>query len=112
MFCRSLFVLFLLATVLSVLLRFTISDYPFGIFKFFFKGIVFYIESMQPVPSISMNKQIFFFVMKMSVVGGVGIIITHLSLPPICYFVKCVVSIYIESKYKMSNLEIFLDFLI
>ena len=36
MFCRSLFVLFLLAIVLSVLLRFTISDYPFGIFKLFF----------------------------------------------------------------------------
>jgi hypothetical protein len=33
MFCRSLFVLFLLAIVLSVLLRFTDSDYHFGIFK-------------------------------------------------------------------------------
>ena len=33
MFCRSLFVLFLLAIVLSVLIRFTASDYPFGIFK-------------------------------------------------------------------------------
>jgi len=32
-FCRSLFVLFLLAIVLSVLLRFTDSDYPFGISK-------------------------------------------------------------------------------
>ena len=31
MFCRSLFVLFLLAIVLSVFLRFTDSDYPFGI---------------------------------------------------------------------------------
>jgi hypothetical protein len=31
---RSLFVLFLLAIVLSVL-RFTYSDYPFGIFKLF-----------------------------------------------------------------------------
>ena len=37
-FCRSLFVLFLLAIVLSVLLRCTTSDYPFGIFK-----LVFYI---------------------------------------------------------------------
>jgi hypothetical protein len=35
MFCRSLFVLFLLAIVLSALLRFTDSDYPFGIFKLF-----------------------------------------------------------------------------
>jgi len=37
-FCRSLFVpvsSFVLATVLSVLLRFTDSDYPFGIFELF-----------------------------------------------------------------------------
>ena len=31
-----LFVRFLLAIVLSVLLRFTDSDYPFGIFELFF----------------------------------------------------------------------------
>jgi hypothetical protein len=31
-FCRSLFVLFLLAIVLSVFLLFTDPDYPFGIF--------------------------------------------------------------------------------
>ena len=35
-FCRSLFVLFLFAIVLSVLLRFTDSDCSFGIFKLFF----------------------------------------------------------------------------
>ena len=35
MFRRSLFVLFLLYIVLSVLVRFTASDYPFGIFKLF-----------------------------------------------------------------------------
>ena len=35
MFCRLLFVLFLLAIVLSVLHRYTDSDYPFGIFKLF-----------------------------------------------------------------------------
>jgi hypothetical protein len=34
MFCRSLFVLFLLVVLLSVL-RITDSDYPFGIFKLF-----------------------------------------------------------------------------
>jgi len=42
MFCRSLFVLlyfFLLLNVLSVLLRYMDSDYPFGIFKLFFKYI-------------------------------------------------------------------------
>ena len=33
--CRSLFVLFLLAIVLFVLLRFTDYNYPFGIFKLF-----------------------------------------------------------------------------
>ena len=34
-FCRSLFVIFLLDIVLSVLFRYAYSDYPFGIFKFF-----------------------------------------------------------------------------
>ena len=32
------FVLFILVIVLSVLLRYTDSDYPFGIFKLFFHG--------------------------------------------------------------------------
>jgi len=36
MFCRSLFVLFLLAIVLSVLLRFMDYDYSFGIFTLLF----------------------------------------------------------------------------
>ena len=39
MFCRSLFVLFLLAIELSVLLRFTDSDYLFGVFKLFLDTI-------------------------------------------------------------------------
>jgi hypothetical protein len=34
-FCRSLFVFFLLAIILSFFLWFTASDYPFGIFKLF-----------------------------------------------------------------------------
>jgi hypothetical protein len=43
MSCRSLFVLFLLAIVLSVLLRFTDSDYLFGIFKLvFFENMLLY----------------------------------------------------------------------
>jgi hypothetical protein len=44
MFCRSLFVLlyfFLLAIVLSVILRYTDSDYPFGIFKLFLHSLAF-----------------------------------------------------------------------
>ena len=39
MFCRSLFVL--LFIVLSVPFRFKDSDYPFGIFKLFFREIQF-----------------------------------------------------------------------
>jgi len=35
---RCPFVLFILVIVLSVLLRYTDSDYPFGIFKLFFHG--------------------------------------------------------------------------
>ena len=35
LFCRSLFVLFLLVIVLSVPPRFTDSDFPFGVFKLF-----------------------------------------------------------------------------
>jgi hypothetical protein len=35
-----LFVLFHLAFVLSVLLRYTDSDYPFGIFKLFFTTVL------------------------------------------------------------------------
>jgi hypothetical protein len=34
-FCRSLFVLNLLVIMLSILRRFTDSDYPFGFFKLF-----------------------------------------------------------------------------
>jgi len=37
MFCKSLFVRFPLAIVLSVRLRFTDSDYPFGIYTLFFR---------------------------------------------------------------------------
>ena len=43
MFCRSLFVLFLLAIVLSVLL-FTDFDYLFGIFKLFLFALWFHIH--------------------------------------------------------------------
>jgi hypothetical protein len=34
------FIRFLLAIVLSVFLRFTASDYPFGIFKLFFNNFI------------------------------------------------------------------------
>jgi hypothetical protein len=47
MFCSSLFVplyFFLLAIVMSVLLRFTDSDYPFGIFKLFFSFVVCHVH--------------------------------------------------------------------
>jgi len=45
MFCRSLFVIlyfFFFFLVLSVLLRYTDSDYPFGIFKLFLLLFVAY----------------------------------------------------------------------
>ena len=57
MFCRSLFVrlsFYLLAVMLSVLLRFTDSDYPFGIFKLSF----FLFFSSQPCNSSSILIQI------------------------------------------------------
>jgi len=38
------FVLFLLAIVLSVLLRYTDSDYPFGIFKLFLANLIIFIS--------------------------------------------------------------------
>jgi len=44
MFCKSLFVLFLFVIVLSVLLRFTDSDYHFGIFKLFVNTYAIYRE--------------------------------------------------------------------
>ena len=38
LFCSSLFVnFFLFAIVMSALIRFPVSDYPFGIFNFFLK---------------------------------------------------------------------------
>jgi len=48
MFCGSLFVFFLLASVLSVLLRYMDSDYPFGIFKLF-------LYSMRDEASVNVN---------------------------------------------------------
>jgi len=46
-FCRSLFVIFLLAIVLSVLLPYTDSDYLFGIFKLFLSHVhILYSDSI------------------------------------------------------------------
>jgi hypothetical protein len=44
-----LFVLFLLAILLSVLLRFTDPDYPFGIFKLFYYLFSLYTEHLDGV---------------------------------------------------------------
>jgi hypothetical protein len=41
MFCGQFFSLFFLLTIIWYVLRFTASDYPFGIFKLFCKGIKF-----------------------------------------------------------------------
>ena len=54
-FCRSLFVLFLLAIVLSVLIRFRDSDYPFGICNLFFQHPIFHIHIVKLV--LPMNRQ-------------------------------------------------------
>jgi len=57
MFCRSLFVLFLLAIVLSVLLRYADSDYPFGIFKLFLSSVntIFFKSSHPHILLINRN---------------------------------------------------------
>ena len=47
MFCRSLFVIFLFAIVVSVLLRFTDSAHPFGIFKLFLSPIMHYPKALK-----------------------------------------------------------------
>ena len=44
-FCRSLFVLFLLVILFSVYLRFTASDYPFDIFLHELPPIAMYLEN-------------------------------------------------------------------
>jgi hypothetical protein len=50
MFCRSLFVLFLLVIVLSVLLRYTDSDYSFAIFNLFLmKHMLFFKKPLKSV---------------------------------------------------------------
>jgi len=52
MFCRSLFVLFRLAIVLSVLLQYTDSEYSFGISKLFLldKNTIFIYVSKLSLP--------------------------------------------------------------
>jgi len=45
MLCRSLFALFPLSIVLPVLLRFAVSDYPFGFFKLFLSNFR-YVETI------------------------------------------------------------------
>jgi len=54
--CRSLFVLlsfFLLAIVLSVILRFMDSDYPFGIFKLFLSPLCFLLKLLYHARKVS-----------------------------------------------------------
>jgi hypothetical protein len=53
MFCRSLFVLLYFSFwSLSVLLRYTDSDYPFGIFKLFLNTDIIYVMCNTFVPSV------------------------------------------------------------
>jgi hypothetical protein len=54
MFCRLLFLLLSFSIVLSVLLRFTDSDYPFGIFKLFLLVMVMMIINFHPEIAIDL----------------------------------------------------------
>jgi len=49
------FVLFLLAIVLSVLLRYTDFDCPFGIFKFFLTDTMFFVKCYRFTIQINFN---------------------------------------------------------
>jgi hypothetical protein len=55
MFCRPLFVLFLLTIVLSVLLQYTDSNYPFGIFKLWSLCCLFFNIQILITPLVSSN---------------------------------------------------------
>jgi len=57
MFCRSLFVLFLLAIVLFGLLRFTDSDYPFGILDLQIL-ILWYLQTLLEMMILIMDQMI------------------------------------------------------
>ena len=56
MFCRLLFLLLSISIVLSVLLRFTDSDYPFGIFKLFLLVMVMMIINFHPEIAIDLSQ--------------------------------------------------------
>ena len=56
MFCRLLFLLLSFSIVLSVLLRFTDSDYPFGIFKLFLLVMVMMIINFHPEIAIDLSQ--------------------------------------------------------
>jgi hypothetical protein len=56
MFCRLLFLLLSFSIVLSVLLRFTDSDYHFGIFKLFLLVMVMMIINFHPEIAIDLSQ--------------------------------------------------------
>ena len=56
MFCRLLFLLLSFSIVLSVLLRSTDSDYPFGIFKLFLLAMVMIIINFHPEIAIDLSQ--------------------------------------------------------
>jgi hypothetical protein len=71
------FVLFLLVIVLSVLFRYTDSDYPFGIFKLFFPcvGVVVSLISLYGVDISLLDRCVIAFELKKKIFGS--------SLPPV-----------------------------
>jgi hypothetical protein len=67
MLCRSLFVHFILVIVLSGPFRYTDSDYPFGIFKLFLRGLQLFMLSNYRFPRINDVRFVF---TPICVVGG------------------------------------------
>jgi hypothetical protein len=71
MFCKSLFVHFILVIVLSGHFRYTDSDYPFGIFKLFLWGSCFLCCQIICLPFLDPRKNdVRFIFTPICVVGG------------------------------------------
>jgi hypothetical protein len=97
-FCRSLFVLFRLAIVLSVL-RFTYSDYAFDIFKLF---LFEYIKIVSPTYFWNISIKIVLWVGKKEGKCQCSIPLTH-------FYQDCIMSR--QERRKMSMLDTFDTFL-
>jgi hypothetical protein len=79
MFCRLLLKLFLLAIVLSVLLKSMESDYPFGIFKLFLNNLASNLLNPTKVIPYTLNyiSTLLLLVLTMNAIFVVGHLITN-----------------------------------